>query len=136
MSPDHETPNMTIRAADLLVECLLAHHVKRVFCVPGESYLSVLDSLHDQPAIQVVTCRHEGGAGFMALGQARLRCEPAVLFVSRGPGCMNAAIAIHSAQQDASPLVIFIGQAERENLRREAFQGMNYERMFGDVAKW
>lgn len=127
---------MTIRAADLLVECLLAHHVGRIYCVPGESYLSVLDSLHDQPAIEVITCRHEGGAGFMALGHARLSGAPGVLFVSRGPGCMNAAIAIHSAQQDASPLVVFIGQAERENLRREAFQGMNYERLFVDVAKW
>lgn len=127
---------MTIRAADLLVECLLAHDVERVYCVPGESYLSVLDSLHDQPSINVITCRHEGGAGFMALGQARLGGRPGVLFVSRGPGCMNAAIAIHSAQQDASPLVVFIGQAERENLRREAFQGMNYERLFADVAKW
>lgn len=127
---------MTIRAADLLVKCLIAHDVERVFCVPGESYLSVLDSLHDQPAIDVVTCRHEGGAGFMAIGQARLTGKPSVLFVSRGPGCMNAAIAIHSAQQDASPLVVFVGQAERENLQREAFQYMNYERLFGDVAKW
>lgn len=127
---------MTIRAADLLVECLTVHGVERVFCVPGESYLSVLDSLHDQPAIDVITCRHEGGAGFMALGQARLTGKPSVLFVSRGPGCMNAAIAIHSAQQDASPLLVFVGQAERENLQREAFQYMNYERLFGDVAKW
>lgn len=127
---------MTIRAADLLVQCMLAHNVRRVYCVPGESYLSVLDSLRDQPAIEIVTCRHEGGAGFMALGHARLTGTPGVLFVSRGPGCMNAAIAIHSAQQDASPLVVFIGQAERENLKRDAFQGMNYERLFGDVAKW
>lgn len=127
---------MTIRAADLLVKCLVAHRIDQVYCVPGESYLSVLDSLRDEASIRVITCRHEGGAGFMALGDARLRAAPAVLFVSRGPGCMNAAIAIHSAQQDATPLVVFIGQAERENLRRDAFQGMNYERMFVDVAKW
>src|SRR5690606_24305172 len=127
---------MTVRAADLLVECLIAHEVKRVFCVPGESYLSVLDGLYDAAAIDVVTCRHEGGAGFMALGQARLTGRPGVLFVSRGPGCMNAAIAIHSAQQDATPLVVFVGQAERENVQREAFQYMNYERVFADVAKW
>lgn len=127
---------MTIRAADLLVECLIAHHVKRVYCVPGESYLSVLDSLHDQSAVEVVTCRHEGGAGFMALGHARLTGTPGVLMVSRGPGCMNAAIAIHSAQQDACPLVVLVGQAERENLQREAFQHIHYERMFSDMAKW
>ncbi|MCQ9618210.1 thiamine pyrophosphate-binding protein [Paenalcaligenes niemegkensis] len=127
---------MTIRAADLLVKCLVAHGIDQVYCVPGESYLSVLDSLRDEESIKVITCRHEGGAGFMALGDARLRAAPAVLLVSRGPGCMNASIAIHSAQQDATPLVVFIGQAERENLRRDAFQGMNYERMFVDVAKW
>ncbi len=127
---------MTIRAADLLVECLIAHRVKRVYCVPGESYLSVLDSLHDQPSVDVVTCRHEGGAGFMALGHARLTGTPGVLMVSRGPGCMNAAIAIHSAQQDACPLVVLVGQAERENLQREAFQHIHYERMFSDMAKW
>ncbi|AQS50857.1 acetolactate synthase [Paenalcaligenes hominis] len=127
---------MTIRAADLLVQCLVAHDIDHVYCVPGESYLSVLDSLVDEQSIQVITCRHEGGAGFMALGDMRLRTTPAVLMVSRGPGCMNAAIAIHSAQQDAAPLVVFIGQAERENLRRDAFQGMNYERVFVDVAKW
>lgn len=127
---------MTIRAADLLVKCLVAHGIDQVYCVPGESYLSVLDSFLDEQSIKVITCRHEGGAGFMALGDARLRAAPAVLLVSRGPGCMNAAIAIHSAQQDATPLVVFIGQAERENLRRDVFQGMNYVRIFVDVVKW
>ncbi len=126
---------MTI-AAEVLVQCLKAHNIDRVFCVPGESYLSVINRLRDARDINVITCRHESGAGFMALGHARLTSRPGVVFVSRGPGCMNAAIAIHSAQQDASPLVVFVGQAERENLRREAFQAINYEIMFNDVAKW
>ena len=123
-------------AAHTLVQCLKAHAVQRAFCVPGESYLSVINSLHDEPAIQLITCRHEGAAGFMALGHARLTGETGVLFVSRGPGCLNAAIAIHSAQQDATPLVVFVGQAERENLQREAFQEVNYEIMFSQMAKW
>lgn len=123
-------------AADVLVQCLKAHKVKRAFCVPGESYLSVINSLYDESEIELVTCRHEGAAGFMALGHSRLTAETGVLFVSRGPGCMNAAIAIHSAQQDATPLVVFVGQAERENLQREAFQEINYETMFSQMAKW
>src|SRR5690625_5249189 len=123
-------------AAQTLVQCLKAHAVHRAFCVPGESYLSVINSLYDEPSIELITCRHEGAAGFMALGHARLTGETGVLFVSRGPCCLNAAISIHSAQQDATPLVVFVGQAERENLKREAFQEINYEIMFGQIAKW
>ncbi|MGU9990972.1 acetolactate synthase [Bordetella avium] len=124
------------RAADVFVDSLINHGVDRVFCVPGESYLSILDALSDRSAIEVVTCRHEGGAGFMALGDARLTGKPGVLFVSRGPGSMNASIAIHSAQQDAVPLVVFVGQVERPHRGMDAFQEIEYPRVFGSIAKW
>src|SRR5262249_54639996 len=80
---------MPRRAADLLVDCLAAHGVDRVFCVPGESYLAALDALHDSNAIETIICRHEGGAGFAALGDAKLTGQPGVAFVSRGPGATN-----------------------------------------------
>jgi MFS family permease len=97
------------RAAELLVECLRAHGADRIFCVPGESYLELLDALADAPEIDVVVCRHEGGAGFMALADAKITGRPGVVAVSRGPGATNAAIAIHVAGQDAVPLVVLIG---------------------------
>ena len=124
------------RAADLLVETLALHGVNRVFCVPGESYLSVLDALSQRDDIETVTCRHEGGAGFMALADARLTGYPGVVLVSRGPGAMNASIAIHSAQQDAVPLVVFVGQVERVHRHMDAFQEVDYEKVFGSMAKW
>lgn len=124
------------RAADLLVNSLVAHGVDRLFCVPGESYLSVLDALTTCETIDVVTTRHESGAGFMALADARLTGRPGVAFVSRGPGAMNAAIAVHSAQQDAVPLVLFIGQVERAHRNMGAFQEIDYGRVFGPMVKW
>jgi acetolactate synthase-1/2/3 large subunit len=123
------------RAADLLAQSLLAHGVDRVFCVPGESYLAVLDALADCPSIEVVSARHEGGAGFMAVADAKLTGRPGVLMVSRGPGATNAAIAIHTAQQDAAPLVAFVGQIERKDLGRRAFQEVDYVKTFADMAK-
>jgi acetolactate synthase I/II/III large subunit len=121
-------------AAQLLVATLEAHGVDRVFCVPGESYLAVLDALYGRP-IEVITCRHESGAGFMAVADAKLTGRPGICFVSRGPGAGNAAIAVHTAQQDAAPLVLFVGQIERKDRGRRAFQEVNYERTFGDMAK-
>ncbi len=126
---------MTRRAADLLVDCLAAQGVERLFCVPGESYLSVLDSLHDRAEIDVVACRHEGGAGFMALADAKITGQPGVCFVSRGPGAANATIALHSAEQDAVPLVLFIGHVPRRELGRGAFQEVDYAKTFADMAK-
>ncbi|MBI1776138.1 MAG: acetolactate synthase [Proteobacteria bacterium] len=123
------------RAADLLVASLAAHGVRRVFCVPGESYLAVLDALADCAEIEVVSARHEGGAGFMAVADAKLTFMPAVLMVSRGPGATNAAIAVHTAQQDAVPLVVFVGQVERKDLGRRAFQEVDYAKTFADMAK-
>jgi acetolactate synthase-1/2/3 large subunit len=124
------------RAADVLVDTLALHGVDRVFCVPGESYLSVLDALHDHDDIQVVSCRHEGGAGFMAVADAKLTGKPAVAMVSRGPGACNASIAVHTAEQDAVPLVLLIGQVPRADLGRGAFQEVDYKVTFGDMAKF
>ncbi len=112
------------------------HGIDRVFLVPGESYLGILDALCDFPGIDAVTCRHESGAGFMAVADARLSGRPGIALVSRGPGATNAAIAVHTAQQDAIPMILIVGQVPRADLRREAFQEIDYRRMFGTIAKW
>jgi acetolactate synthase-1/2/3 large subunit len=125
---------MPERAADLLVSCLTAHGVDRLFCVPGESYLALLDALHGGD-IDVVVCRHEGGAGMMAVADAKLTGRPGVLAVSRGPGATNAAIALHLAEQDAVPLVALVGQVARHERGRGAFQEMDYGQVFGTIAK-
>ena len=123
-------------AAQLLVAELVAHGVDRVFCVPGESYLTVLDALYDETRIDVVTCRHESGAGFMAVSDAKLTGRPGVAMVSRGPGATNASIAVHTAQQDATPFLLFVGQIERKDRGKRAFQEVDYVRTFGDMAKY
>ncbi len=123
-------------AADVLVSFLAAQGVTRAFCVPGESYVAVLDALHAHPSIDLVTCRHESGAGFMALADARLTGVPGVALVSRGPGACNASIAIHTAQQDAVPVLLIVGQVEARDLRARAFQEIDYARMFEGVAKF
>lgn len=112
------------------------HGIDRVFLVPGESYLGILDALYDFPGIDAVTCRHESSAGFMAVADARLTGRPGVALVSRGPGATNASIAVHTAQQDAIPMILIVGQVPRADLRREAFQEIDYRRMFGTIAKW
>jgi acetolactate synthase I/II/III large subunit len=126
---------MPRRAADLLIDCLAAHGVDRVFCVPGESYLAALDALHDSNAIQTIVCRHESGAGFMAVGDAKLTGRPGVAFVSRGPGATNASIAVHVAEQDAVPLVLFVGQVPRAEIGRRSFQEVDYGKTFADMTK-
>lgn len=123
-------------AAATLIECLAAHGVTRTFCVPGESYLPVLDALRERNDIQTITCRHESGAGLMAVADAKLTGTPGIAMVSRGPGAMNAALALHVAEQDAVPLILLIGQVPRDHLGRGAFQEVDYERTFGDIAKW
>ena len=123
-------------AADVLVRFLADQGVTRAFCVPGESYVAVLDALHDHPTIDLVTCRHESGAGFMALADARLTGVPGVALVSRGPGACNASIAVHTAQQDSVPLLLIVGQVEARDLRARAFQEIDYSRMFDGVAKF
>jgi len=119
-----------------LLSVLQANGIDRVFLVPGESYLGILDALYDFPGIDAVTCRHESGAGFMAVADGRLTGRPGVALVSRGPGATNASIAVHTAQQDAIPMILIVGQVPRADLRREAFQEIDYRRMYGTIAKW
>ncbi len=119
----------------LIVEALEAQGVRRVFGVPGESYLAVLDALHDSP-IDMVVCRHEGGAAMMAEAQAKLTGRPGVCLVTRGPGATNAASGIHVAQQDETPLVVLVGQIERGMRGRDAFQEVDYGKLFGGMCKW
>ena len=123
-----------MRAADLIVRCLEANGIKRVYCVPGESYLALLDALHGS-SIEIIICRHESGAGFMAVAEARLTGKPAVFLVSRGPGATNGSIAIHVAEQDATPVLLFIGQVSRAERSRGAFQEVDYGQFFGGMAK-
>ncbi|MFD9898465.1 thiamine pyrophosphate-binding protein [Mesorhizobium sp. NPDC059025] len=119
----------------LIVEALEANGVDRIFCVPGESYLAVLDALYDSP-IRTIVCRQEGGAAMMADCQGRLTGKPGICFVTRGPGATNASAGVHIAMQDSIPMILFIGQIAGHAREREAFQEVNYKRFFGDIAKW
>jgi acetolactate synthase-1/2/3 large subunit len=119
----------------LLVDQLVVHGVDVAFGVPGESYLAVLDALHDAP-IRFVSCRHEVGAANMADAYGKLTGRPGVCLVTRGPGATHAAGGVHTACQDSTPLVLLIGQVAREMMEREAFQEIDYRQMFGPVAKW
>lgn len=128
----------TIRSrtgGQILVDQLLVHGVQQLFCVPGESFLAVLDALHDA-AIAVSVCRQEGGAAMMAEAQGKLTGRPGVCFVTRGPGATNAAAGVHIAHQDSTPLLLFVGQVARDALGREAFQELDYSAVFGSMAKW
>ncbi len=119
----------------ILVDQLVAQGVAHVFCVPGESYLAVLDALHDSP-IALTVCRQEGGAAMMADASARLSGRPGIVMVTRGPGATNAAHGLHIAEHDSVPLILFVGQVERGMRGRGAFQEMDYRAVFGSVAKW
>jgi acetolactate synthase-1/2/3 large subunit len=119
----------------LIVDALIANSVKRVSCVPGESFLAVLDALHDT-SIDVMVCRQEGGAAMMADCWGRLTGEPGICFVTRGPGATNASAGLHIARQDSVPMILFIGQVQRDAREREAFQEVEYRRAFTEFAKW
>jgi acetolactate synthase-1/2/3 large subunit len=119
----------------LIVEALEANGADRVFCVPGESYLAVLDALHDS-SIRTIVCRQEGGAAMMADCQGRLTGRPGICFVTRGPGATNASAGVHIAMQDSIPMILFIGQIASHAKYREAFQEVDYHAFFGDIAKW
>ena len=127
---------MVNTSAHAFMSVLAAHGVDRIFQVPGESYIGLLDAVADFPQIDLVTCRHEAGAGFMACADGRLTGRPGVVMVSRGPGATNASIAVHTAQQDAIPLILVVGQVPQKDLRREAFQEIDYRAMYGTIAKW
>jgi acetolactate synthase-1/2/3 large subunit len=122
-------------AAEVLVDQLRIHGVRHVFCVPGESYLAVLDAFHDSD-LTVTVCRQEGGAAIMAEAVGKVTGRPGVCFVTRGPGATNAAHGIHIARQDSTPLVMFVGQVARDTREREAFQELDYRAVFGSMAKW
>ena len=123
--------------ARILVDQLLIQGVNHAFCVPGESYIAVLDALYDaREMIKLIVTRHESGATFMADAYAKLTGQPGVAFVTRGPGATNASIGIHTSFQDSTPVVLFIGQVGNEFAEREAFQEIDYRRMFGPMAKW
>jgi len=121
----------------ILVDNLLAQGVEVAFCVPGESYLAVLDALYDvRDRLRLIVCRQEGGAAYMAEAYGKLTGRPGIAFVTRGPGASNAAIGIHTAAQDSTPMIVFVGQIGSDVIDREAFQEIDYRRMFGAVAKW
>ncbi|RWX61513.1 thiamine pyrophosphate-binding protein, partial [Mesorhizobium sp. M4B.F.Ca.ET.089.01.1.1] len=121
----------------LLVECLIALGATKSFGVPGESYLAVLDALHDTHGkLDYVLCRNEGGAAFMASAYGKLTGTPGICFVTRGPGVTNASIGVHTAMQDSSPMILFVGQVGTDMKGREAFQEIDYRAVFGTVAKW
>src|SRR6202051_4942112 len=124
------------RVADAIVERLRAHGTRQVFTVAGESYLDVLDALYEaRAAVNVVTCRHEAAAANMAEATAKVTGRPGVAFVTRGPGLAHASIGIHTAQQDSTPMVLFVGEIAREDRWRRAFQEVDLTQVFADLAK-
>ena len=129
---------MTSRSGgELVVASLVAQRATHAFGVPGESYLPVLDALHDvRDALRFVVCRHEGGAAYMAEAYGKLTGRPGVALVTRGPGASNAAIGIHTAMQDSTPMLVLVGQVGSDHVDREAFQEIDYRRMYAPVAKW
>ncbi|MBX3638058.1 MAG: thiamine pyrophosphate-binding protein, partial [Rubrivivax sp.] len=134
-------PGAARLAGHALVEALIAQGVDTCFGVPGESYLAVLDGFHEhRDRIRFVACRQEGGAAFMADAQGKLSGRPGICFVTRGPGATNASIGVHTAFQDSTPLVLFVGQVASDQRDREAFQELDYRQMFGPgtlgMAKW
>lgn len=122
-------------AAHILVDQLIAQGVERATCVPGESYLAVLDALADS-GIDLITCRAEGGAAMMAEANGKLTGQPGICFVTRGPGATNAAPGLHIAMQDSTPMILFVGQVARDMRHREAFQELDYRQSFAGLAKW
>ncbi len=124
-------------AARHLVDALVMNGVTHVFCVPGESYLAVLDALYDvRDRIKIIVCRHEASASNMAEAFGKLTGKPGICMVTRGPGATQGSVGVHTAFQDSTPMILFIGQVARDMIDREAFQEIDYRQMFGPVAKW
>jgi acetolactate synthase-1/2/3 large subunit len=128
-------PATSRTGAEVLIDQLVIHGVRHLFCVPGESYIAALDALHDRP-IAVTVCRQEGGASMMAEAAGKASGRPGICFVTRGPGATNAAAGLHVARQDSTPLILFVGQIARDMREREAFQELDYRAVFGSIAKW
>ena len=126
----------TRNGGKILADQLATHKCEAVFCVAGESFLPALDGLYDHPQIQTIPCRQEGGAAMMAEAYGKLTGRPAVCFVTRGPGATNASIGVHIAHQASTPMILMIGQVQRDFLDREAFQEVDYRTMFRPLSKW
>ena len=129
---------MSVRSGgQLLADQLALHDVELAFCVPGESYLALLDGLYShRDTLRVITCRHEAAAANAADAYGKLTGRPGVCMVTRGPGATHASTGVHTAMQDSTPLVLLVGQVPRAHRGREAFQEIDYEGMFGGIAKW
>lgn len=137
MTTDHnDTPTSPRNGGAILVDALTAHGVDRVFCVPGESYLDVLDALYEHPTIETIVTKHEGAAANMAEADGKLTGRPGICFVTRGPGATHATIGVHIAQQDSTPMIMFVGQAPRDQIGRDAFQELDYAAVYGSMTKW
>ena len=127
----------TRHGGKILADALAGHGVRTAFGVPGESFLPVLDGLHDlKDKLRFIICRQEGGASYMAEAWAKLTGEPGVLFVTRGPGATNGSVGVHTAFQDSTPMIVFVGQVGNDFVEREAFQEVDYRRMYGPLTKW
>jgi acetolactate synthase I/II/III large subunit len=127
--------NLLRGAAQVLVDHLVTNEVRHVFCVPGESYLAVLDALSDRE-VTITVCRNEAGAAMMAEAVGKATGRPGVCFVTRGPGATNASPGVHIARHDSTPMILFVGQIERAFRDRDAFQEVDYRAFFGSMAKW
>ena len=126
---------MSKSVARQLAESLEAHDIDRIFCVPGESYVGLTSALIEHNSMQLIVCRHEAGAGFVAVADGRLRSRAGVAMVSRGPGLANAMVSLHSAFHDATAMVMLIGHVERRDVGRQALQEQNYSRLLSDITK-
>src|SRR6478752_943940 len=128
---------MTTRSGGrILVDQLRIQGCDRIFTVPGESFLAVLDALHDTPEIETIVCRQEGGVAYMADADGRMTGRPGIAFVTRGPGATNASIGVHVARQDSAPMILFVGDVARDARDREGFQEVDLAAMFAPLAKW
>ncbi len=136
-APPDAIPFASRSGARVLIDALRVHGAEKAFCVPGESFLAALDALYESKEdIELIVCRHEAAAAFMAEAWGKATGTPGIAFVTRAPGAMNAAVGLHTAHQDSTPMLLFIGQAARGMLEREAFQELDYRRVFGSMAKW
>ena len=126
---------MSRHGGQILVDQLAVHGADLAFCVPGESFLAVLDGLYESP-VKLIVCRHEGGAANMADAYGKLTGRPGICIVTRGPGAAHASVGVHTAFQDSTPLILLVGQVASADEEREAFQEVDYRRMFGPLAKW
>src|SRR3982750_3967952 len=120
----------------ILVDQLRIQGCDRIFTVPGESFLAVLDALHDTPEIETIVCRQEGGVAYMADADGKLTGRPGVAFVTRGPGATNASAGVHVAFQDSTPMILFVGDLARGDKDREGFQEVDFPAFFSPIAKW